>query len=144
MTKLIIGLLSILFFSCGGNQKLNETNIKPEDSVVQETILLTLSEQPNDFMEALISGVLLFDIEGCLRLGEYTIVWPSGFRLDQNNEVIYDNEGNLVAQIGSQMEISGGECADCSIEHIKELTGSIPADKCHGSYWIAGEEIRIK
>lgn len=144
MIKLVAGLLTLILFSCGGERKANGSKVESNKVNIQKINLLTLANPSNDFMEALTSGVLILDNQGCLKIGENTIIWPYGFKLGNDKDAIYNAEGNMVVKIGSHIEISGGSCSDCSKEHIEKLTGVTPNDQCHGNYWIVGEEIRVK
>lgn len=144
MIKLIIGLITLILFSCGGDRKSNRTKVESSKVNIQKINLLTLSEPPSEFMEALTKGVLILDINGCLKIGDNTIIWPYGFKLGNNKDAIYNAEGNIVVEIGNHVEFSGGECSDCPKEHIKKLLGITPNDKCNGNYWIVGEQIKVK
>ena len=144
MIKLFVGLITLLLFACGDNRKPNLPKDESDQGTIQQINLLTLSEPPNAFMQALTSGVLMLDSNGCLKIGGNTIIWPFGFKVGNNKNAIYNAEGNIVVKIGDHVQVSGGECADCPKEHIKKLIGTTPDDKCHGNYWIVGEEITVK
>ena len=140
MTKTITVVLSLIMFSCNINKKLNEK----ETSNLQNIDLLTLTESQNNFMEALTFGILTLSSEGCLKVGDKTIIWPYGYKLGTDKNVICNAEGDIVVKVGDQIQLSGGECSNCSKEQIKKLTGNLPNDKCYGDYWIVGNEIIVK
>lgn len=97
-----------------------------------------------DFMDALLVGELIL-VDGCLRLNDsdgnsFLLIWPRGFSMRKEKNIIQvvDNTGQLVAQVGDNLEISGGEIP---AEYIAEyLAQSLPGD-CSGPYWIVGYEI---
>ena len=100
-------------------------------------------------MQALLSSEperLLVDENGCIRIKNYLIVWPHGFKAisRNNNMAIVDNEGEVVANIGDQVTVSGGECSGCSLDDIKKITGTDPNPQCEGIYWMVGNEIKRK
>ncbi len=113
--------------------------------------------KPNAYMMAEISGKLVLDDEGCLRIEEppnhtETVpIWPVDFELDTSGgEVrVLDKEGRVVGQVGKPIEMGGGELpsrdtsatAQSMLENeamVRELF-----ERCPGYYWIVGTGVRI-
>jgi len=98
-------------------------------------------------MEALLAGKLAL-VEGCLYVHEsqtgvsYLLVWPPDSRLNVQDGAIQilDGAGQVVARVGDEIHVSGGEVA--SFEHLNEYLRQTLPDDCPGPYWIVGEEIR--
>lgn len=140
--KILIGLSILLTISCN-NKKQKSTN----ENDLSNINLLTQKESQTEHMQALLSSEpekISVDENGCIRIKDYLIIWPFGFKIiDKNNKLtIVDNEGNFVANIGDKVIVSGGECSGCSINYIKKITGTNLNQKCEGIYWIIGGEIR--
>ncbi|OGJ43986.1 hypothetical protein A2272_05130 [Candidatus Peregrinibacteria bacterium RIFOXYA12_FULL_33_12] len=115
---IITMLISIAFVAC--------TNITPT------SIIFPTQDKPaTEWMQALLSGKLLIDNDGCVRIGDSLIIWPYEFSLKNINGVytVFDNLGKAVGNIGDQIKISGGE------------DSSYTDQKCQGPYWEAGNEI---
>lgn len=99
-------------------------------------------------MEAELFGELILK-DGCLRVQaregdvSYLLVWPSDHILSaENNEVQIRNEtGQLVAQVGDQVRITGGEIPAQGQKHYEETNPQLPNDRCSGPYWIVGGEV---
>ncbi len=47
---------------------------------------------------------------GCLRVDNYLLVWPHGFSISIDGEVIQiiDNTGKPIARVGDKIKLSGG------------------------------------
>jgi hypothetical protein len=85
-------------------------------------------------MQALARGRLEI-VNGCIRLGEGLIIWPSSAVLERDGDriVIRDRQTGTFATIGAEIEMGGGQSPGIDAAH---LTGPIPAS-CAGPYWIA-------
>ncbi len=139
-----MGVSILLLISC--NNKKQESTGENDLSNIN---LLTQKTSQSEHMQALLSSEpekLSVDEYGCIRIKDYLIVWPFGYKvISRNNKVtIVDNEGDFVANIGDQVTVSGGECSGCSINDIKKITGTNPNPQCEGIYWIVGNEIKRK
>ena len=68
-------------------------------------------------------------------------IWPYGFSLQIRENVIQivDATGQVVAQVGNKLEISGGEMP---AEHIAEYSAQPIPGNCPGPYWIVGHYIK--
>lgn len=102
------------------------------------------------------------DIEGeliktgnCLRLitspsnTNYLVIWPPGYELDEEGSDIFirDNSGQVVARIGEEVYMGGGEVYDREDEIAtfdgvpgvsEQLVAEIENSGCPGPYWISG------
>jgi hypothetical protein len=91
-------------------------------------------------------GTLMLD-DGCLRVssiygeGSALPVWPPEFALrEQEGEIqVIDGEGQIVARLGQEVYLSGGEgSATAMPDCVRE---GLPA-ACTGPYWIVGDTVR--
>ena len=90
------------------------------------------------FMMALAVGPLEVK-DGCLRLGDYLVIWQPDYFLNDNRgklEII-DRSGKVVARVGEETRMSGGEIP-LSAELVRQLRTPIP-DRCSGPYWLMGQ-----
>jgi hypothetical protein len=99
-------------------------------------------------MEALLDGELVL-ADGCLRIKEnygeesYAAIWPFEFNFEvQNGNVdILNGEGRVVAQVGDQVRISGGEIPRFSEKEFEQnYLGTL---RCSGRYWLVGYEVAV-
>jgi hypothetical protein len=95
-------------------------------------------------MDALLVGELLL-VDGCLRINDsddngYLPIWPQNFSLRTKDNVIQviDDTGRVIALVGDQLEISGGEMP---AEHIEKYSAQPLPSNCPGPYWIVGNQI---
>lgn len=95
---------------------------------------------------ALIYGVLINE-EGCLRViasegsESYLVLWPADVNLVIEGEdiSIHDSSGELVARVGQQIGLVGGEYdqREWAAERLQPGHG-LPED-CTGPFWLSGE-----
>jgi hypothetical protein len=97
-----------------------------------------------DVMEALLVGELA-QVNGCLRVKsseipeEYLPIWPAGFRLGTSNPFQVLNEaGEVVAQVGQEVRLGGGEVPDEVVQEVAQMEEPLPSN-CLGPYWVVGE-----
>ena len=96
-------------------------------------------------MDALASGTLVL-VDNCLRLKvnesdiSYMLIWPPDFSLkDENGNVNILNENNkIVASIGDQVQMSGGEIK-LLILLDKSIQEQVPS-QCIEPFWLMGYE----
>ena len=65
-------------------------------------------------MAAALSGVLVRDPSGCLRVNGIAIVWPAGYTasvLDDGIVVVLNGDGREAARTGMNVELGGGGSA---------------------------------
>ncbi len=132
--------IAILILSCSGSK-----NSKNEE--IDDIFILTQQKPQYDHMEALIStkpALLSIDNGGCIKVKEHTIIWPYGFELIKTGDkiTIVDDKGNFTAEVGDFIQLSGGECSDCTQEEILRIVGVNTENKCSGPYWIVGKIIK--
>jgi hypothetical protein len=107
--------------------------------------------QGGELMMAEISGKLILDDEGCLRLEEHpghadTVpVWPAGFELDTSSgEVrVLDEEGRVAARVGKEVYVGGGGIPKDQVTLADEQMLRELFERCPGQYWIVGSEVRM-
>jgi hypothetical protein len=98
-----------------------------------------------DVMEALLVGELA-EINSCLRVKsseipeEYLPIWPAGFRLSSSSNPlqVLNETGEVVAQVGQEVRLGGGEVPNDVVQEVAQLEEPLPAD-CSGPYWVVGE-----
>ena len=106
-----------------------------------------------DYMQASGGGKLVLDEEGCLRIGRRggaagdVVVWPHdhSVEVDASGEVrIREGKGRVVAKVGDDVRVGGGEVGDRGIDFVDE--GSVPSkqellERCPGSYYPSANEV---
>ena len=94
------------------------------------------------FMEALLQGKLAVRA-GCLRVigsgGGHLVIWQPDYFVNNNDGVIeiLDRNGEVVARVGEEIRIGGGEVA--LTEKLKQLLREPLPKQCRGPYWSMGE-----
>lgn len=103
-----------------------------------------LINTPPVYWQALATGQLAL-ANGCLRLNvndeiSILLIWEPDFstRTEQGITQVVDNTGQVVANVGDYVEMSGGFSDDPTLIGLKE---PLPKD-CPGPYWVIGAEIR--
>ena len=101
---------------------------------------------PREVMLALFEGQLVV-VDRCLRVNDsgssisYLLVWPPEYTVRGGADPIQvlDGAGQVVARVGEQVRVSGGEIE--SVRYLDEqVRQTLPAD-CAGPYWIVGDEV---
>lgn len=104
---------------------------------------------------ALTGGVLFVDGSGCLRLNQSlrgggtstkTPVWPPGYELaygEGGELLILDEAGEVVAKVGDEVRMGGGEYPIEVLPNVDERTRRELAERCPGPYWWVGSEVRV-
>ncbi len=79
-------------------------------------------------------------VNGCLRVDNYLLVWPYGFSISTDGEVIQiiDNTGKPIAHVGDKVKLGGGG-GEMPSEIVAKYSAEFPSDRCSGPYWIVGE-----
>ncbi len=99
-------------------------------------------------MLALLEGELTLT-EGCLRIQSnygdesYAAIWPFEFSFDSSGDSIdiLNGERQVVAQVGNQIRVSGGEVPSLSKEEFEaSFTGTFG---CSGRYWIVNSDVEV-
>ena len=97
-------------------------------------------------MEALWEGKLVVS-ERCLRVQDirtsYAVIWPLEFDFStlSGKVDILDGDDQVVAQVGDQVRVSGGELPGISPEEIEQLAPG--GSRCSDPYWLAGYEVVV-
>ncbi len=110
-----------------------------------ELVFLAMRITPDTHMSALFVGAAVEDDAGCLRLDSpdrATAVWPRGWGFERRDGTvrILDADWKLVARIGEQVSLGGGE-----VETLPAAMGFTQADRdlaenhCPGRYWIVSD-----
>ena len=85
--------------------------------------------------------------EGCLRVrpsaddsGGWVPIWPASYEPATRGEEIriLDGKGRVVAQVGKEVSIGGGE-AGLHKGFIKASTARELRERCPGTYWVVQE-----
>lgn len=155
---LLVGLC--LLAGCTNEQKapVNDRNVDivgeadPVDSEIILAVQPGVYDPNRAVMEALIVG-RLHVIDGCLHLigeGEdldgAVVIWPPETTMRMTDEglvEIIDHAGELIVRQGEYLEMGGGFAASVEgIEFDDPEIGARLAERCPGSYWIAGDIVR--
>jgi hypothetical protein len=96
-------------------------------------LALLIEQSRASQVEGTISGELIVDDQGCLRVGDYTILWPPGAYLRENPLRLFDAQGTLLAQLGDAAELDGAEKV---AQDYRYFTNKVP---CSGPYWGVGQ-----
>ena len=101
--------------------------------------------EPSEMMLALFSGELTV-VDDCLRATDsdgnsILPIWPHDFSLYIQGDAvqILDGSGNLVAQVGDQLGIGGGEIPLWFARTKIDSTTQLILDACPGPYWLVGQ-----
>jgi len=113
-------------------------------------IFFPQQRQGAESMMAEISGKLVLDGEGCLRIqqhaghAETVPIWPAGFELDTGGgEVsVRDEEGRVAATVGEKVYMGGGGIPKDQVTLADERMRRELFERCPGEYWIVGSEVR--
>lgn len=104
-------------------------------------VFMTQTRVPSAAMEALFTGSVVADAEGCLRLasqGGAAVVWPLGYMLDTSVDTprVLNDEGEVEGVLGGDFVLAGGE-VDVLLDAMGFTTEDrAEAEACPGKYWI--------
>ncbi len=134
---LMIGIfVSILVTGCVEKTQQDESSVNTSTSP-----FFPVQKEPNPVrMTALLEGELM-QINGCLRVDDYLLIWPYGFSVSTSGGVIQINNstGKPVAIVGDKVKLGGGEKPG---DIIANFSSELPSSRCSGPYWIVGDVIR--
>jgi len=135
-----IGIIMLIVIITGYIEELQQKPIDTSSS----TLLFPVQKRSGlGQMDALLEGKLELD-NGYLRVkyfdDNYLLIWPHGFSLHIEGKEIHviDSDGQLVARVGDQIKVGGGEAP---AEKVEEYTGKSLPDNRTGPYWIVSEVI---
>lgn len=105
-------------------------------------VMLSRTNEPDAFMDALFQGRVVADGEGCLRLDSpdrHTVIWPRGFRIAPRGSswAVLDAAGQEVGTIGASFHLGGGEVTEVPPEMLSPADREVAAARCPGRYWLA-------
>ena len=91
----------------------------------------------NGYPSAAVLGAVLTNDNGCLRLSHRDLViWPPGYKLSMGNDIqVLNASGEMVAQVGSPLDLGGGNFPDQSIGQV--LAEPLPSQCATGPFWLA-------
>ncbi|MFZ3383496.1 MAG: hypothetical protein WA144_06185 [Candidatus Methanoperedens sp.] len=140
LKALIIGfgiIMSILVTGCIEKPSQNGVSVNTSSSAAP---LFPIQKNSTELsMLALLEGKLALQ-NGCLRVDNYLLVWPHGFSINTDGEIIQiiDDTNKTIAHVGDKVKLGGGG-GEMSNEHIAGYSAELPSDRCSGPYWIVGE-----
>lgn len=113
---------------------------------LRSVVFLTQETTPAAFMDALFTGRITRDAQGCLRLDtseRHTVVWPHGYTLESRGDglLVRDEQGREVGTVGGSFRVGGGEVPSLDyVEHLSPEARTQAAESCPGRYWLASPE----
>ncbi len=120
-----------------------------EDTAEDKVFFPRQKASVDTYLMALWRGELVLDGEGCLRVrgdGSLVPVWPPGFGVEISGEEvrILDERGRVVARVGDEVEIGGGEAPAAErIAALDERTKRDLRERCPGQYWLASPDVDV-
>lgn len=129
----------------GGKSFIKQGVVQSDNVNVSSVPFFPMQKEPaTSYMLALLSDKPeeLTIKDGCLRAGGYLLVWPYGYSLSTDGEVIQiiDDNGQPIMRVGDKIKLGGGEMPS---ERIAQYSAELPSDRCSGPYWIIGEVITV-
>lgn len=109
------------------------------------TVFLAQKSPPGNVMEALYTGKVTRDAQGCLRVdgeGGAVVIWPYGFKIEARNGGLFveDEQGRTIGQIGGDFRMGGGYVPAANADTYLSAADRARAAACPTeSYWIVGE-----
>jgi hypothetical protein len=116
-----------------------------------EVFLARQAPDPDGFATALISGELVLEGRGCLRIARQrgpspVPVWPSGYeaRVEGDEVRVVNGRGRTVARVGEGIRAGGGEAESLNElgaverEEAREIQERCPS----GKYWLVGGGVK--
>lgn len=109
------------------------------------TVFLAATVPARDVMEALYTGKINRDEQGCLRVeseGGAVVVWPYGFRLVARDGGTYvkNAQGRSIGRIGGSFRMGGGFAGTLSHIPLSDADRALAESRCPSAYyWIVGE-----
>ena len=117
-----------------------------EEEVLHTPYFPQLASPMPERMTAEREGELVL-VDGCIRLNGAVLIWPYGFRVEVEGEVVrvWDDTDRLVGMVGEPIYVGGGEYAlGYGYErHIEKLIGEPLSDNCPGPFWLVGDTYEL-
>ena len=122
---LMIGvIISTLISGCVEETQQNDKSVNTSTST---PFFPQQKENPASYMDAELVGELVLK-DGCLRVDDkydnYLPVWPYGFSLNTGGDMVIeviDDNGHIVARVGDEIKLGGGEMSGEYISHYSSL-----------------------
>ena len=104
--------------------------------------MFSRTHEPSAVMDALFTGRVIEDAQGCLRLDSpdrHTVIWPQGFQLAARggSAAVLDGGGREVGTIGASFRLGGGEVTQVPVDMLTAADAQVAAARCPGRYWLA-------
>lgn len=110
--------------------------------------LITQTAPQTAFEEALLTGTLDYDENGCWRVSNekasFLIIWPFGFTATAmiGAPQVLDANGEVVGTTGMEISLGGGAREAEAAAAFEEEHPDLPSDQCPGPYWVVGEVMK--
>ncbi len=107
--------------------------------------LITQPAPATEFEEALLTGVLAYEDNGCWRVASegtsFLIVWPHGFTATAmiGAPQVLNANGEVVGTAGMEISLGGGAREGDVAAAFEDEHPDLPLDQCPGPYWLVGE-----
>ena len=139
MKKILFKLILVISI-IGCNNSTLTTSSKNEQTKkiffpTQNKSLPIQQDESRIIMESRLAGILKKDENDCLRVNKDLIIWPYGSII--KDDLIYDRNGNLIAEIGEYVIFGGGGISseEDSKKLIKNISKDLPNPKCSEPYF---------
>lgn len=117
------------------------------DGEREATVFLRQAGPAEVVMEALYTGIVRRDAEGCLRLdsdGSEVVIWPHDARMVSLGDVLHieTGDGRNVGQIGGTFSVGGGFVPAATFEDLSDADRAVAESRCpSANYWVVGDPI---
>lgn len=108
--------------------------------------LMTQTAPATEFEEALLTGILETDMNGCWRVvssdgGSFAVIWPFGFTATAmiGAPQVLNENGEVVGTAGMEISLGGGAREGDAAAGFEEAHPDLPSDTCPGPYWNVGQ-----
>lgn len=151
MTKPALVTLRVLLFAVPVLSACAPASTEPapaDGPIPIEPEVLPLITQPapaTEFEEALLTGILAYEDNGCWRVSSegtsFLIVWPHGFTATAmiGAPQVLNANGEVVGTVGMEISLGGGAREGDVATAFEEEHPDLPLDQCPGPYWLVGE-----
>lgn len=108
--------------------------------------LMTQTAPATTFEEALLTGILETDMNGCWRVvssdgSSFAVIWPYGFTATAmiGAPQVLNENGEVVGTAGMEISLGGGAREGDAAAGFEADHPDLPSDACPGPYWVVGE-----
>ena len=137
-----LSIALVVLLACGESEPTSLTGLQLQAATAGSIKFLTQANPTVVGMEALFTGGLVVDDNGCIRLDspdDATVIWPHGYRLDLVAGVglVRDDHGRAVGLLDGDFALAGGEVPELPpAMGFTQSDASYLAVHCPGRYWI--------